>query len=114
MMDFTEALRLVDIGFEKWVKKPHNAAWIRRFDGTPIRNDVAVCIAEAIAANTRSAPTDLVEALRPLAALADIIDKDSPDNAGLWSGGTHSRRATVTAGDARRAHVLLAKYGEPS
>ena len=45
-------------GFEAWAAKPHNAKWFRRIEGTPIPNDLPVCIAQAFsdALAARSAP----------------------------------------------------------
>lgn len=36
-------------GFEKWRAKEHNKKWFRKIDGTPIPNDVVVCIAQEFA-----------------------------------------------------------------
>lgn len=35
-------------GYDEWAAKPHNAKWVRKIDGTPIPNDLVVCIANAI------------------------------------------------------------------
>lgn len=48
-MNFIEALRLCDAGLAEWKSKPHNARWWKRIDGTPIPNDLLVCIAQVIA-----------------------------------------------------------------
>ena len=39
-------LTLDDIlaGYVDWSNKPHNAKWARKIDGTPIANDICVCI----------------------------------------------------------------------
>ena len=47
-MDFITAMNIVEEGFRVWREKPHNAKWWRRIDGTPIPNDLAVNIAEAM------------------------------------------------------------------
>lgn len=49
MGDFVRALKLVELGFEQWKDKPPNAKWFKRIDGTPIPNDLCVCIAETLA-----------------------------------------------------------------
>lgn len=35
-------------GYEEWAAKPHNKKWVKRIEGTPIPNDLLVCIADAI------------------------------------------------------------------
>jgi len=35
-------------GLMKWQEQPHNAKWWKKIDGTPIPNDLVVCIAEEI------------------------------------------------------------------
>lgn len=32
-------------GLAVWAAKPHNARWFRKIDGTPVPNDLPVCIA---------------------------------------------------------------------
>ena len=51
-MNFGNALKIVTDGFENWKSKPHNAKWFRRIDGTPIPNDLCVCIATEVAHDT--------------------------------------------------------------
>ena len=46
-MNFQEAMALAEEGFEAWAAKEHNKKWVRRIDGTPIRNDLTVNIATA-------------------------------------------------------------------
>lgn len=46
-MTFIEAMALAEEGFETWAAKDHNKKWVRRIDGTPIRNDLTVNIATA-------------------------------------------------------------------
>lgn len=63
-MDFVAALKLCQQGLDVWKSQEHNYKWWRRIDGTPIPNDLLVCIAEAIrdAVQTDSAqghPSDL-------------------------------------------------------
>lgn len=38
----------VQEGFDEWAGKPHNKKWLRKIDGTPIPNDVVVCIQSAV------------------------------------------------------------------
>ncbi len=45
-MGFIEAMNVAERGLEAWRRKPHNKKWWRRIDGTPIPNDLLVCIAE--------------------------------------------------------------------
>lgn len=40
----------VERGLHAWRAKPHNATWWRQIDGTPIPNDLCVCIAESVTA----------------------------------------------------------------
>jgi hypothetical protein len=40
-------IAIAQSGFDAWAAKPHNAKWFRRIDGTPIPNDLVVCIAQA-------------------------------------------------------------------
>lgn len=49
-MDFHEALTIATAGFNSWAAKPHNKRWFARIDGTPIPNDLRVCVAEAFVA----------------------------------------------------------------
>jgi hypothetical protein len=46
--DFTDAMRLIDEGWNEWAAKDHNTKWSRRIEGTPIRNDLTCSIARAI------------------------------------------------------------------
>lgn len=45
---FVQAMDAVERGLRVWREKPHNAKWWRRIDGTPIPNDLCVCIAEEV------------------------------------------------------------------
>ena len=45
--DFVTTLDTAQRGFNAWAAKPHNAKWVKMIDGTPIPNDLVVCIAEA-------------------------------------------------------------------
>lgn len=35
-------------GYKDWAAKPHNKKWVKHIDGTPIPNDLVMCIADAI------------------------------------------------------------------
>jgi hypothetical protein len=48
LIGFVEAMNIVERGFIAWKDKSHNRKWFKRIDGTPIPNDIAVNIAEAI------------------------------------------------------------------
>jgi hypothetical protein len=53
-MSMIEAMKTTQDGFELWRSKPHNKHWWRLIDGTPIPNDLSVCIAQAIANASRA------------------------------------------------------------
>jgi hypothetical protein len=42
-----DPITIAQRGFAVWAAKPHNAKWFKRIDGTPIPNDLCVCIADA-------------------------------------------------------------------
>lgn len=44
-MTFVEAMSAAETGFATWACKPHNNKWARHLEGTPIPNDLLVCIA---------------------------------------------------------------------
>lgn len=43
----TEAIQLAKAGYDAWAAKPHNKRWAPRLAGTPVPNDLTVCIAQA-------------------------------------------------------------------
>lgn len=45
-LDIGRCIAIANIGFEVWRSKDWNARWAKRIDGTPIPNDVPVCIAK--------------------------------------------------------------------
>lgn len=47
-MDFVKILATCQVGLDRWKSKPHNANWWKRIDGTPIPNDLLVCIANEL------------------------------------------------------------------
>lgn len=66
-----EAVNWIEIaqrGFENWKAKPHNARWFRKIDGTPIPNDLTICIGEAFS-----------EAIRSLVAYKDKAERERDD-----------------------------------
>jgi len=71
------AIQIAQRGFEAWRAKPHNAKWFKRIDGTPIPNDLVVCVAEQFAAVLASVSA-LAQALEALMAenerLAQFIE----------------------------------------
>lgn len=44
----TDLWDTVFAGYREWAAKPHNAKWVRKIDGTPIPNDLPVCIFNAL------------------------------------------------------------------
>ena len=63
-MKMTENLDWIAIaqrGFEAWKAKPHNARWFRKIDGTPIPNDLTICIGQAFADELARRPPPAVE-----------------------------------------------------
>lgn len=42
------AICVAQAGYDRWAAKPHNAKWVKKLDGTPVPNDIVVCIAEEI------------------------------------------------------------------
>jgi len=40
-------IEIAERGYAEWAAKPHNAKWVQRIEGTPIPNDLKVCIAMA-------------------------------------------------------------------
>ena len=57
-MNFMEAMKLAETGFDTWASMQHNRKWFNRIDGTPIKNDLLVNIAEAIVEGTREKVED--------------------------------------------------------
>src|SRR5574343_669988 len=48
-MNLTRAMKIAQTGFDVWAAKPHNKRWAKMIDGTPIPNDLPVCIAHEFA-----------------------------------------------------------------
>lgn len=44
-IDFVDAMRLIDEAWNEWAEKDHNKKWVKRLEGTPIRNDLSCHIA---------------------------------------------------------------------
>lgn len=59
-------LTIVDAGWDNWASKEHNSKWVKRIEGTPIRNDLSCHIANEIAkklqeANQTNVPDEIVD-----------------------------------------------------
>lgn len=52
-MNYMTAMAIAEAGFDAWANKEHNKKWVRRIDGTPIKNDLLVNIAEAMVAHAQ-------------------------------------------------------------
>jgi hypothetical protein len=48
LKNFFTVEKIARRGYRTWSEKPHNAKWNKLLDGTPIVNDLIVCIARAI------------------------------------------------------------------
>lgn len=48
-VDVAAVREAVQKGFDEWAAKTHNKKWAKRVDGTPIPNDVVMCIQTAVA-----------------------------------------------------------------
>ena len=46
--DFVDAMRLIDEAWNQWAVKEHNKKWVRKIEGTPIRNDLSCHIARKL------------------------------------------------------------------
>lgn len=51
-----ELSNAVQTGYATWAAKPHNSKWVKRIDGTPIPNDLIVCIQGAVLAAIQPDP----------------------------------------------------------
>lgn len=67
-------IEIAQRGFENWKAKPHNARWFRKIDGTPIPNDLTICIGEAFAEPLRSLSLRVEAEKRERERLKDRID----------------------------------------
>lgn len=91
-----EACEAVSAGYAAWAAKPHNAKWVRRIDGTPIPNDLLVCIQTAIRA--LADPTG-VKLLAELRAERDAL---AADGAGVfWAEKARAFAMQMASVDAR-------------
>lgn len=70
------AIATATFGYIRWAEKPHNAKWVRMIDGTPIPNDLPVCIANEFAATIATLRAEN-EALRAQVATtrADALEE---------------------------------------
>lgn len=82
-----DAIGIAQAGFEQWAAKPHNKKWFRRIDGTPIPNDLPVCIAMAFIETLSPAPDLPAAAMREAGEVKPLKWKKSW-NGKDWS--THS------------------------
>jgi hypothetical protein len=48
-MDYGALLTAASRGYTMWAMKPHNKRWAKKLDGTPIPNDLLVCVCQEIA-----------------------------------------------------------------
>ena len=90
------ALDVARDGYNAWAAKPHNAKWVRKIDGTPIPNDLPVCIANEFMNLVVTLTTEAAHLRAEIAALKQATPQPSPDGA-----------ASVT--DAARAFVAKVK-----
>ena len=75
-MNWANALAIAEKGFEAWAAKDHNRKWVRKIDGTPIKNDLLVDIATAFAeAHVQPAP---IAGLEPVAWQLRYSDSNDP------------------------------------
>jgi len=58
VLTLTEAMLIAEAGYDAWAAKPHNKGWRRKIDGTPIPNDLPVCIAQAFYDALKAAPAE--------------------------------------------------------
>jgi len=75
-------IEIAQRGFENWKAKPHNARWFRKIDGTPIPNDLTICIGEAFAEPLRS----LSLAGEDAAGLCERLEKRAAFWERYWTG----------------------------
>jgi hypothetical protein len=54
-MTYIEAMEALERGLAEWRSKPHNKRWWRLIDGTPIPNDLLVCMAMELSKRDREA-----------------------------------------------------------
>jgi hypothetical protein len=57
-MNYMTAMAIAEAGFDVWASKEHNKKWVRRIDGTPIKNDLLVNIAEAMVTYAQNQSND--------------------------------------------------------
>lgn len=81
-MNWIDAHNTAQSGFDEWAGKDHNKKWFRRIDGTPIPNDLVVCIANAIVRETNKPNQDLIaEMVEALEGAREALwDYGAPEN----------------------------------
>ena len=67
-MNFMTAMAIAEAGFDAWAAKEHNKKWVARIDGTPIRNDLLVNIAEAMVGHAEAREGECDQMQPPLSA----------------------------------------------
>ena len=75
--ELVDWIAVAQSGFRAWQEKPHNARWFRKIDGTPIPNDLTICIGEAFATALRAKDEEiarLTERLGPRGLEVVMID----------------------------------------
>lgn len=95
---------IAQLGFENWKAKPHNARWFRKIDGTPIQNDLTICIGEAFAAALSAERRAKEEAEAENARLARLVYvpgqwRCAKCNFTLMQANLNANDGTVTARD---------------
>jgi hypothetical protein len=72
-LGFVEALDACQRGLALWRDKPHNFKWWNRIDGTPIPNDLLVCIAEILQQTANADRVNLTTANAEIAQMRQQI-----------------------------------------
>jgi hypothetical protein len=83
---WSDAMTIAERGFDAWAAKEHNRKWVRKIDGTPIKNDLLVDIATAFAeAHVQPAPIAGLEPVQetwfsdralPVLAMSGDVEND--------------------------------------
>lgn len=82
-MALKRAINVATAGYRNWADKPHNAKWARRLDGTPIANDLVVCIAnefQNLVATSASRIASLADENAELRAKVEFLQTTSNYN----------------------------------
>lgn len=107
MTENLDWIAIAQRGFEAWKAKPHNARWFRKIDGTPIPNDLTICIGQAFADELarRSPPPAVEGGWRELLreALPHVIESADYDDEGRVGNAVEAARDLVSRIDAALA-----------